>query len=92
MAKQPTPLGASEPLRSQPPGPDLAPIKDPPELPDLEPIGPPVRAPVRPAARQSTTARPWDRYDAIGAAIVLFLVALWVLHFLLPAPPPTDVP
>jgi hypothetical protein len=36
--------------------------------------------------------RPWDRYDAIGAAIVFFLVALWVLHFLLPAPPPTNVP
>jgi hypothetical protein len=37
------------------------------------------------------TRRPWDRYDVIGAMIVGFLVALWVLHFVLPAPPPTDV-
>jgi hypothetical protein len=29
-----------------------------------------------------------DRYDAIGVAIVVFLVALWALHFVLPAPPP----
>jgi hypothetical protein len=33
-----------------------------------------------------------DRYDAIGIAIVVFLVALWVAHFLAPAPPPTNVP
>jgi len=92
MAKQPTPLGPSEPPRPQPPGLDLVPIKDPPERPHLEPIEPPMRASVRPAVRQSRTGRPWDRYDAIGAAIVLFLVALWVLHFLLPAPPPTNVP
>lgn len=48
-------------------------------------------APRPPPARPSR--RPWDRYDAIGAAVVVFLAALWVLHFLLPAPPPpTDVP
>jgi hypothetical protein len=44
-----------------------------------------------PAARPSRTWRQFDRYDAIGAAIVVFLAALWVLHFLLPAPPPTDL-
>ena len=81
MAKQPTLSGSSEP-----PGPD------PPERPHLEPIEPPIRASVRPATRHGSTGRPWDRYDAIGAAIVLFLVALWVLHFLLPAPPPINVP
>jgi hypothetical protein len=32
-----------------------------------------------------------DKYDLIGAAVVTFLVALWVLHFLLPAPPPAVV-
>jgi hypothetical protein len=30
-----------------------------------------------------------DRYDATGLAIVVLLVALWVLHFVLPAPPPS---
>jgi hypothetical protein len=29
-----------------------------------------------------------DRYDLIGLAIVGLLVAMWVLHFVLPAPPP----
>jgi hypothetical protein len=32
-----------------------------------------------------------DRYDVIGMVLMAFLVALWVLHFLLPAPPPPDV-
>jgi hypothetical protein len=50
-----------------------------------EPAGPP-------APRPNRIGRLLDRYDAIGAAIVLFLAALWVLHFLLPAPPPTNVP
>jgi hypothetical protein len=45
-----------------------------------------------PAARPRRSRRLLDRYDAIGATIVLFLAALWVLHFLLPAPPPTNVP
>jgi hypothetical protein len=45
-----------------------------------------------PAARPSRIRRGLDRYDAIGAAIVVFLAAVWVLHFLLPAPPPTNVP
>jgi len=32
-------------------------------------------------------ARP-DRYDYIGLVLVAFVVALWVAHFVLPAPPP----
>lgn len=36
--------------------------------------------------------RRMDRYDVIGVALVALLVALWVAHFLLPAPPPTNVP
>jgi hypothetical protein len=92
MAKQPSPSGRSGPPRPQPPGSDLVPREDPPAQPQLEPIEQPKRASVRPAARQSRSKRPWDRYDAIGAAIVLFLVVLWALHFLLPAPPPTNVP
>jgi hypothetical protein len=92
MAEQPAPLSSGEPARPQPPGPDLAPAKDASARPDLEPVEPPMRASVRPAARQSRTGRPWDGYDTIGAAILLFVLALWVLHFLLPAPPPTDVP
>ena len=50
--------------------------------------GEPLRPP---AARPSRIRRRLDRYDAIGAAIVVFLAAVWVLHFLLPAPPPTNV-
>jgi hypothetical protein len=92
MAEQPTPLSPGEAPRPRSSEPDLAPATDAPERPALEPIEPPMRASVRPAARQSRTRRPWDRYDAIGAAILLFLLALWVLHFLLPAPPPTNVP
>jgi hypothetical protein len=29
-----------------------------------------------------------DRYDIIGMALVAFVLALWALHFALPAPPP----
>jgi hypothetical protein len=91
MAEQPTPLSPGEPPREQPPGPDSMPANDPPARPDVESTEPPMRASVRPAARQSRTGRPWDRYDAIGAAILLFVLALWVLHFLLPQdlPPPS---
>jgi hypothetical protein len=32
-----------------------------------------------------------DRYDIIGMALLAFVLALWVLHFALPAPPPPDV-
>jgi len=32
-------------------------------------------------------ARP-DVYDYIGIVIIALLVALWVTHFVLPAPPP----
>ena len=92
MAEPPTPLSLGEAPRPQPREPDSVPAEDAPARPDLAPVEPPMRASVRPAARQSRTRRPWDRYDAIGAAILLFLLALWVLHFLLPAPPPTNVP
>jgi hypothetical protein len=92
MAEQPTPLSPGEPPRPQPPSPDLALAKDAPAQLDPGPVAPPIRASARPDARQSRTRHPWDRYDAIGAAILLFVLALWVLHFLLPAPPPTNVP
>jgi hypothetical protein len=92
MAEQPTPLSPGEPPRPQPSGPDLAPAQNAPARPDREPVEPPMRASARSAARQSRTGRHWDRYDAIGAVILLFVLALWVLHFLLPAPPPTNVP
>jgi hypothetical protein len=93
MAEQPAPLSPGEPTpnRDQPAAAAGA-AKDAPAPPDHEPIEPPMRASTQPAARQSRTRHPWDRYDAIGAAILLFVLALWVLHFLLPAPPPTDVP
>jgi hypothetical protein len=32
-----------------------------------------------------------DRYDIIGMALLAFVLALWVLHLALPAPPPPDV-
>ncbi len=31
-----------------------------------------------------------DRYDIIGMVLLAFLVALWVLHFSLPTPPPDN--
>jgi hypothetical protein len=92
MAESPTPMNPGEPLRPQSPGPDLMPAKNPSARRDPEPAEPPMRASVPPPARQSRTGRPWDRYDAIGAAILLFVLALWVLHFSLPAPPPTEGP
>jgi hypothetical protein len=38
-------------------------------------------------AKIAAMRRP-DRYDFIGIAIVVFLIAIWVLHFVLPSPPP----
>jgi hypothetical protein len=32
-----------------------------------------------------------DRYDIIGMVLLAIVVALWVLHFSLPAPPPPDI-
>jgi hypothetical protein len=29
-----------------------------------------------------------DRYDLIGMVLLAFVVAVWILHFALPAPPP----
>ena len=97
MPKPPAPPRPGEAPQPQPPGPDMPPIKEPPERPDLESVNPPQGDPaptpalVRPSARQERPARRPDRYDMIGAAIVVFIIALWVVHFLLPAPPP-DVP
>jgi hypothetical protein len=31
-----------------------------------------------------------DRYDIIGMVLIAFLVALWILHFSLPTPPPDN--
>jgi hypothetical protein len=96
MPKEPVPLRSDEP--PQLPGPEPPPLKDLPEQPDIEPVEFPERdpveptlhdsVPVRPAARQNEAKRRMDRYDIIGAALVAFIVALWVIHFLLPAPPP----
>jgi len=82
MSKRPASWHPGEPSEAQGRH-DMPPTKDPPERPD------PVS--VRPPAREGRSARRPDRYDVIGAAIVVFIVALWVVHFLLPAPPP-DVP
>jgi hypothetical protein len=71
-------------------------MPEPPDVPaesrDRAPDQPLTRDVAQPAARQGRAAHRLDRYDVIGAAIVTFLVALWVLHFVLPAPPPTNVP
>ena len=52
----------------------------------------PMRDAVKPAPRPPRARRRWDRYDYIGAAIVAFLAALWVVHFLLPSLPPDNFP
>jgi hypothetical protein len=70
-----------------------------PPKPDPQPVGLSDRDPEAPmrdsaqlAARQKKARRRWDRYDFIGAAMVAFLVALWVVHFSLPTLPPDNVP
>jgi hypothetical protein len=30
----------------------------------------------------------FDRYDIIGLILLGFIAALWIAHFVLPAPPP----
>jgi hypothetical protein len=92
----------AEQLPSLPPGEarDSVPIERPPEAPDLESIEPPscgpddkpMRVQGQPSVSKNRGKRRWDRYDYIGAAIVAFLVALWVVHFLLPTPPPDNFP
>jgi hypothetical protein len=47
-----------------------------------------VKPAERPPRKASRGRRRWDRYDYIGAAIVAFLAALWVVHFSLPSLPP----
>jgi hypothetical protein len=32
--------------------------------------------------------RSFDKYDYIGLSLVALLAVIWVLHFVLPAPPP----
>ena len=44
-----------------------------------------------PAPCQNAAMPRIDRYDIIGMALVVFVLALWVLHFALPAPPPPDI-
>jgi hypothetical protein len=97
MPEQPAPPRPGEPPQPQSPEPDMPPINELPGRPNLEPVDPPQgdpassRASVRPSVSREGPARRPDRYDIIGAAVVVFIIALWVVHFLLPAPPP-DVP
>jgi len=44
-----------------------------------------------PASCQTAAIPRVDRYDIIGMVLLAIVVALWVLHFSLPAPPPPDV-
>jgi hypothetical protein len=30
-----------------------------------------------------------DKYDVIGAVLLVFVIGLFVAHFVIPAPPPT---
>jgi hypothetical protein len=43
-----------------------------------------------PAACHNAPMPRIDRYDIIGLALLAFVVALWVLHFSLPTPPPDN--
>jgi hypothetical protein len=98
MAKQRVPPRPGESAEPQPPRSDLPPIDDPAPQPYLEAAEPPGRGvdgqPAREPVRRSAskTRRRMDRYDVIGAVIVGLLVAVWVVHFLLPTPPPDNVP
>jgi hypothetical protein len=94
MAKQRVPLRPGESSGPQPPGSDLPPVNG---SPPVEPPGQgadeqPMRDEVQPSASKRRARRRMDRYDIIGAVIVGLLVALWVVHFLLPTPPPDNVP
>jgi len=66
-----------------------------PAPPDSDPATPMSDA-AKPAGRSIRRAprarRRRDRYDSIGATIVAFLVALWVMHFSLPSLPPDNFP
>jgi hypothetical protein len=95
MPKQPEPLCSNELPQSQPATPEMT-IKDPPEQPDLKsvaervPTEPLPGEPARQAVGRQNAKHSIDRYDVIGAAIVLLIVAVWVVHFLLPAAPPVS--
>jgi hypothetical protein len=43
-----------------------------------------------PAPCQDAAMRRIDRYDIIGMVLLALVVALWVLHFSLPTPPPDN--
>jgi hypothetical protein len=100
MAKRRVPLRPGEPPERRPSESDVPPMNNSPR-PDLVSIEPsvagadeqPMREPVQPSTPpKRRTRRRMDRYDVIGAVIVGLLVALWVVHFLLPTPPPDNVP
>ncbi len=97
MREVPIPLRSAEPPR--PEGPETTAIEDPPQSAEIARAGSSDRDPAAAlrdsapsAARQKRARRRWDRYDYIGAAILAFLVALWVVHFSLPTLPPDNVP
>jgi hypothetical protein len=99
MAKRRVLLRPGDPPEPRPPGADLPPINNSPR-PGLVSIEPPggdadeqlMRAPAQPSASKTRARRHMDRYDVIGLVIVGLLVAVWVVHFLLPTPPPDNVP
>jgi hypothetical protein len=99
MAKRHVPLRPVEPPEPRPPRADPPPINGSPR-PDLVSIGPSggdadeqsMREPEQPPTSKARSRRRMDRYDFIGAVIVGLLVALWVVHFLVPTPPPDNVP
>jgi|HubBroStandDraft_6_1064221.scaffolds.fasta_scaffold3195456_1 hypothetical protein len=74
----------------EPPGPGL-PINTSRPRPDLESMQQTDGSEESSASRKRP-ARHMDRYDIIGVVIVCVLVALWVVHFLLPTPPPDNFP
>jgi hypothetical protein len=99
MAKRRVPLRPVEPPEPRPPGADLPPINGSPRpgLISIKPSGgdadeQPMREPEQPSTPKTRSRRRMDKYDIIGAVIVGLLVALWVVHFLLPTPPPDNVP
>jgi hypothetical protein len=98
MVRKSAPQG--EPPQPRLSGSDLPPTDETPPRPDLESVDPPgrsadeqrMRKPVRPSTSKGTARRRMDRYDIIGLVIVGLLAALLVAHFLLPTPPPDNVP
>jgi hypothetical protein len=97
MVRKSAPQG--EPAQPRLSGSDLPPTDETPPRPDLESVDPPGRSAdeqrmgkPRPSTSKRTARRRMDRYDIIGLVIVGLLTALLVAHFLLPTPPPDNVP